>query len=112
MAAENAKAGWVVVLGALAVATMPIAIAATRFFDAYDLLHAGFAIPIALGFGWAAVVRARQVRSRDDVTLGRAGGRRAAVAGRLLGILGICIACSGLIALAVYAVLAYVVSQD
>ena len=111
MATERSKAGWVVVLGALAVATMPIAIAATRYSDSYDLLHAGFAIPIALGLGWAAVVRARQVRARDEVTLGRAGGRRAANVGRLLGILGICIACSGLIALAVYGVLAYVGSQ-
>lgn len=111
MVVDRTKAGWVVVLGALAAATMPVAIAATRLSDAYDLLHAGFAIPIGLGLGWAAVVRARQLRARDDATLGHTGGRRVASTGRLLGILGICIACSGLIALAVYAVLAYVGSQ-
>ena len=37
-----------------------------------------------------------------------AGGPRV---GRLLGIIGICIACSGLIALAVYGVLSYLGSQ-
>jgi hypothetical protein len=104
----SGKAGSTVVLGVLAVATIPIAVVATRFSDSYDLLHAGFAIPVALGLGWAAVVSARRVRARDDVTLGRTGGRTAATAGRLLGIVGICIACSGLIALAVYAVLTYV----
>ena len=108
MAALGEKSGWTVVLGALAAATMPIAIVATRFSTSYDLLHAGFAIPLALALGWAAIVSARRVRARDDVTLGRTGGRTAATAGRLLGILGICTACSGLIALAVYAVLAYV----
>ena len=41
----------------------------------------------------------------DRVTLGRAGGGRAARVGRLLGILGICMAASAAIALAVYGVL-------
>ena len=110
MVARGTGAGSAVLLGALAVATMPVAIGATRFSDAYDLLHAGFAIPIALGLGWAAVVRARQVRSRRDATLEPSGGGRVTSVARLLGILGICIACSCLIALAVYGVLAYVAS--
>ena len=107
MALAPAKAGWTMALGVLAVATMPVAIGATRFSGAYDLLHAGLAIPLALGLGFAAVVSARRVRRHDDVTLGRAGGRRVASIGRLLGIVGICAACSGLIALAVYGVLTY-----
>ena len=104
----SSKAVWAVVLGALAALTMPVAIAATRYSDSYDLMHAGFAIPFALALGWAAVVQARRVRARNDASLGRTGGGRVASAGRLLGILGICIACSGLIALAVYGLLAYV----
>jgi hypothetical protein len=103
---RNAKAGSAVLIGALAVAVMPVAIAATRWSGRYELIHAGFAIPLALGLGWAAVVQARHVRARDDATLGRTGGRGTARVGRMLGILGICIACSGLIALAVYGLLA------
>ena len=86
---------------------MPVAIAATRWSGRYELLHAGFAIPLGLALSWAAIVRARQVRVRDDATLGRTGGRRAASIGRFLGILGVCLACSCLIALAVYGVLNY-----
>jgi hypothetical protein len=96
VAAGGSKAVWAVVLGVLSVATMPVAVGLTRFSSSYELLHAGFAI-----------LRARRSRARDDATLGRAGGRRAARIGRLLGILGICIASSSLIAVAVYGVLVY-----
>ncbi len=92
-------------LGVLAVATMPAAIVATRYSDAYELLHAGFAIPVGLALGLVAVVLARRARERDALTLGRAGGRGAAWAGRALGILGICIASAGIVSLAVYALL-------
>ena len=94
-------------LGALALVTMPVAIVATRYSDSYDLLHAGFAIPVALVLGAAAVVQARRVRARADASLGATDGRRAAAVGRMLGIVGICAACSGAIALAVYGVLTY-----
>ncbi len=96
---------WSVVLGVLAVATMPAAIVATRYSDAYELLHAGFAIPVGLAFGLGAVVLARRARARDALTLGRAGGRGAAWAGRALGILGICVASAGVVSLLVYALL-------
>ena len=107
MAGGRVRAGWAVLLGGLAVATMPIAVALTRFSGSYELLHAGFAIPVAYALGWGAIVVARRARVRDLATLGRAGGGRAAVAGRLLGIIGICIASSALIAVAVYGVLVY-----
>ena len=92
-------------LGALATLTMPVAIAGTRYSGSYELLHAGFAIPVAAVLGIFAVVLARRARVLDRVTLGRAGGGRAARLGRLLGILGICMAASAAIALAVYGVL-------
>jgi len=92
-------------LGALATLTLPVAIAATRYSDSYDLLHAGFAIPVAAAFGIAAVVVGRRVRTLDRATLGRAGGARAARVGRLLGIVGMCMAASATIAVAVYEVL-------
>lgn len=94
-------------LGVLAVLTMPVAVGATRYSGSYELLHAGFAVPLGLAFGAAAIVLARRARALDDATLGRAGGRKAASVGRLLGIGGICIASSALIAVAVYGLLVY-----
>ncbi len=91
--------------GVLSVATMPLAVAATRYSGSYDLLHAGLAIPLGLALGIAAVVLARQARARDDLTLGRAGRRGAARTGRALGILGICVASAAVVSLAVYALL-------
>jgi hypothetical protein len=104
--ARSAGAVSAVVVGVLAVATMPVAVVATRYSDSYDLLHAGFAVPLCLGLGIAAVVLARRARTRGSATLGSSGGRSASLA-RLLGILAICIACSCLIALSVYGVLTF-----
>ena len=102
---RNGRAAWSVVLGVLAALTLPVAIVATRYSDSYELLHAGFAVPLAAAFGVAAVVLARRSRALDRATLGRSGGARAARVGRLLGILGLCMASSATIALAVYGVL-------
>jgi len=102
---RNGRAAWSVVLGLLAAATMPVAIAATRYSASYELLHASFAIPVAVVLGIAAVVLARKARALERATLGKAGGLRAARAGRLLGILGLCMAASATIAVAVYELL-------
>jgi len=102
------RAAWSVVLGVLATATLPAAIAATRYSASYDLLHAGFAIPVAAALGIAAVVLARRARALAQATLsatGEAKRGRLAPLGRLLGILGICMAASATIAVAVYEVL-------
>lgn len=101
----TSRAAWSVVLGVLATLTLPVAIAATRYSDSYDLLHAAFAILPALGFGIAALVLGRRARALGQATLGRAGGMRAARVGWMLGILGICIAASATISVAVYGVL-------
>ena len=108
----TAHAIWSVVVGALSVATLPVAVAATRYSDAYELLHAGVAVPVGIALGAVAVALARQARARRDATIGRARGRNAARVGRVLGILGLCLACSGLVALAVYGLLTYVGSQE
>jgi hypothetical protein len=86
---------------------MPVAIGLTRYSARYDLVHAGFAIPLGFALGWAAILRARRARALGDATLGRPSGRRWARAGRLLGIIGICMASSALIAMAVYGLLVY-----
>jgi hypothetical protein len=96
---------WSIVAGLLAVATMPAAIVATRFSADYELIQAGFAIPVAVVLGAAALALARQAGQRDRLTLGRAGGLRAARVGRLLGILGICLAATASVSLIVYGLL-------
>jgi hypothetical protein len=101
------------VAGLLSVATLPVAVYLTRFSDSYDLLHAGFAIPVASALGVAALLLARRARVRASLSLTGEGGRsRAAAAGRILGILGLCLAASGLVALGVYGLLEYVGSRD
>jgi hypothetical protein len=95
-------------VGLLAVATMPAAIVATRYLEDYELVHAGFAIPVGMALGVGAVALARRGRMRIERTLGRAGGRRAASIGRFLGVLGFCLAVTGAISVGTYAVLSVV----
>ena len=110
--AGNGSAWGSVVVGLASVATLPVAIYVTRFSGSYDLLHAGFAIPVAAVFGLAALALSRSARRRASVSL--AGGRThgAATAGRVLGILGLCLAASALVALGVYGLLEYVGSRE
>ncbi|HEX2303933.1 MAG TPA: hypothetical protein VHH57_09960 [Gaiella sp.] len=106
-ASGNGRAVAAVVVGLLAVAAMPVAILATRYSESYDLLHAGFAIPVALLLGGVAIGLGRRALRHDDLRLGRAGGRRAARTGRALGVLGIALASTALVAVAVYGLLTY-----
>jgi hypothetical protein len=96
---------WSIVAGLLAVATLPAAIVATRYSADYELIQVGFAIPVAVALGVVALVLARQAGQRDRVTLGRAGGLGAARVGRLLGILGLCLAATAIVSLIVYGLL-------
>lgn len=106
-AAGNGRAAGALVAGVLAVATMPVAILATRYSGSYELLHAGFAIPVAVVLGVLAVGLARGALRHDDLRLGRAGGRRTARVARALGVLGISLGATGAVALAVYGILTY-----
>ena len=94
-----------VLLGLLAVAPMPVAIGATRWLDAYDLLDAAAAVPVGALLGLAPILHARRARSRLAPTLGHARGSRTARAGRLLGLLGFLLALTAAGAVAVYEVL-------
>jgi len=89
----NGRATVSLVVGLAATATMPLAILATRYSGSYELLHAGVAIPVAVLLGAFAI--------------GRAGGRRTARLGRALGVLGISLAATCAVALAVYGILTY-----
>jgi hypothetical protein len=99
------------VAGIGATATIPVAVYATRFSDSYDLLHAGFAIPLAVVLGIAALALARRSRRQGSLSLDQAG-HGLATAGRVLGIVGLCMAASALVALGVYGLLEYVGSRD
>ena len=100
------------VAGLLSVAALPLAIFLTRFGERYELLHAGFAIPVAGALGIVAISLARRARRRSLLSLGGAGGDGLARAGRILGIAGLCIALAGLVALGVYGLLEYVGSRE
>ena len=97
--------------GVLSVATLPIAIYLTRFSERYNLLHSGFAIPLAALLGLAALWLASRARRRHALTL-VAGSGRPARTGRVLGAVGLCMVASALVALAVYGLLEYVGSRD
>jgi hypothetical protein len=91
---------------------MPAALAGTWYAKSYNLLDAGWAIPVALGFGVAALASARNARRRNDQSLGRLGGTRAIRLGRILGTLGICLALTALLSLGVYELLQYLASRN
>ena len=103
----NGRAVISVVVGVLSAATMPLAILATRYSGRYELLHAGFAIPVAVALGILSIWLGHGALRHDDARLGRAGGRRTARLGWALGVLGIALASTCLVALAVYGLLTY-----
>jgi hypothetical protein len=105
--AGNGRALVALLIGLLATATMPLAIIATRYSESYELLDAGFAIPVAVVLGALAIGLGRRALRHDDMRLGRAGGRAAARLGRALGVLGIALASTCAVALAVYGILTY-----
>ena len=113
MVARASGAAWGSLLTGLAsIATLPLAIYLTRFSESYDLLHAGFAIPVAAGLGLVTLALARRARLRSALALG--GDQRMGLAsvGRVLGIVGLCMAAAGVVALGVYGLLDYVGSRD
>ena len=90
---------------------MPAAVAVAEWRDELELVEAGYAVPAAFVLSAAAVWLARRGRRSLHRTLGRAGGERAARAGRVLGWLGVYIGLTAAVALAVYAYLEYVAAD-
>ena len=108
----SGKAWGALLAGLASCATIPVAVYATRFSDSYDLLHAGFAIPVGAALGLVALSLARRSRARGPMLLDDGGGGRVVAAGRILGVVGLCMAASALVALGVYGLLEYVGSRE
>ncbi|MGH3133817.1 MAG: hypothetical protein ACRDNY_08800 [Gaiellaceae bacterium] len=108
----NGLAWGSLVAGVASVASLPLAIYLTRYSERYELLHAGFAIPVTAGLGALALSLARRARRRTALRLERGGRDAVGSAGRVLGIVGVCIALAALVSLGVYGLLEYVGSRD
>jgi len=103
---RNAPAVWSVLLGLLAAAAIPVAVAYADRSPRVELIWAGVAVPLAALLGLAALAAARAGRRRAERTLRRSGARTAVV-GRLLGLIGLVFAGTGAISLVVYAILSW-----
>jgi hypothetical protein len=103
---SNPSAQLAVAFGLLAVAAIPGAVGASRYLPAVPLLRALYAgVPAALLLAVLAVGAARRARRALTLSLGRAGGERAARIGRRLAFVGLYVGAMGLIALGSYTVL-------
>lgn len=108
MRTEGSAAAWGSLLAGLAsIATLPVAVYLTRFSERYELLHAGFAIPVGALLGFLSIRLARRASRRTALTLGPGGGLRLARVGWVIGVAGICLALAGVVALAVFGLLEY-----
>jgi hypothetical protein len=113
MGSRGSGSAWAsLVLGALSVLTLPVAVYVTRFVGSYDLLGAAYAIPVGAALGVAAVALARHARRLSAVRLERAAWQGVAQTGRVLGIVGVCMALAGVVSLAVYGLLEYAGKRD
>jgi hypothetical protein len=113
VAAPSSGAAWgSLVAGATSCLVLPVAVYATRFSESYELLHAGFAIPLAAILGLLALSLGRRAHARSRVSLSAGGNGGIVTAGRVLGVIGLCMAASALVALGVYGLLEYVGSRE
>ena len=113
MGSRGSGAAWAsLVAGVTSVLTMPVAVYMTRYIASYELLDAGYVIPLGIALGLAAIVFARRARRESALRLGRPAEEGVARAGRALGIAGVCIALAGVVSLAVYGLLEYAGTRD
>jgi len=102
---SNHRATLALLSGLLAVLAVPAGVALSRRSSTITLVDAAWAVPVAAGFGIAALLFARGARGRIRATLERARGRARARAARILGVAGICVALSASIAVSFYELL-------
>ncbi len=104
---RNGSALGSVVVGLVAAAALPAAVAYAYWTERVDLIWAGLAVPGAALLGLVALGLARRGERQARMTLLRRSGSFSARLGRLLAVLALLLAGSGLTALAVYAALTY-----
>lgn len=95
-------------LALLGIALPVVAYAAANQLASVTLVQATMASCGSIVLGAAALLLGRRGRRNVERTIGRAGGEGTARAGRLLGILALCIGLAAAIALGVYAVLSVI----
>jgi hypothetical protein len=94
------------VLAAVAgVLALPAAVAISRESPRVHLLDTGWALPVAGLLGVLAIVLGTRARREAEWAVTRAAGLRLARAGRALGVLAVCIAVAGGIAIAYFELL-------
>lgn len=108
----NSSAWGSLLAGVASVATLPVAIYLTRYSERYDLIHGSFAIPLGGALGGVAIMLGARAKRRGAMRLGRGHGGGVASAGRVLGIIGVCLALAGVVALAVYGLLEYAGTRE
>ena len=101
----NPRATAAALLGGLAAVALPAGVLLARQSARVSLLQAAWAIPIAAVCGVASLLLARGARTQIRVTLDRAGGRGRVRAAVYLGVIGICFAVAGAIAVGFYELL-------
>jgi peptidoglycan/LPS O-acetylase OafA/YrhL len=101
----SSSAVFSVLLGLVAVATLPAAILFAERGDRITLLESSVAIAPAFVLGLMAVVLGRRARNAIDRTLGRMKGSKLAGLGRFLGYLTLYMAVTATISVATYYVL-------
>ena len=104
---RNPPAFWSVVVGLLALAALPAAIAYADWSGRLELISAGAAVPVTLLLGLVAVGLARRGEQRAQLTLLRRSGSASARLGKILGTLALLVGGAGLTALVVYFGLTY-----
>ena len=104
----SGRGRWVALFFAvLAVVAVPLAVIATRWSKPYELIHSAFAIPIAVALAVVALSLVSTERRASELRLGEEGPGIVVGLTRALATLALCLAASGLIALAVYGILTY-----
>jgi tetrahydromethanopterin S-methyltransferase subunit C len=102
---RNLKAVASVIMGLLAIAVLVAGAGAARYVADVGLREAVTAVPVGFLLALVAVSLARRGKFEYQRSLGRVGGGRIAVAGRVLGTVGLIVSLTAALALAVYVVL-------
>lgn len=92
-------------VGVVAVATIPAAVVAAELYDAATLLESAVSIAPATVLALVAIVLGRRARTQVERTIGRTRGGSLARIGRFLGYFALYLAVTGGIAVATYYVL-------